>query len=156
MNTTGQWITHGPEETRCLGRRLGQCLQRGTIIRLYGDLGSGKTCLVQGLARGLAVPEGYDITSPTYTLIHEYPGRLALVHVDLYRLEDASAADAVGLWDLCDERSVVAVEWAERLPDSEWPSDSVAIRITTIDDTRRRLHVQAPATLDISEIGPAL
>ena len=73
MDTIRQWITRSPEETRCLGQHLGQCLQRGTILRLYGDLGSGKTCLVQGLARGLAVPAGYDITSPTYTLIHEYP-----------------------------------------------------------------------------------
>lgn len=131
--------THAPGETRRLGWTLGKGMRQGCIVRLYGDLGSGKTCFIQGLARGLEVPEAYDITSPTYTLIHEYPGRLALVHVDLYRLADAMAAESIGLWDLCGPQAVVAVEWAERLPDSEWPPESMAVRMVMRDESTRRI-----------------
>jgi tRNA threonylcarbamoyladenosine biosynthesis protein TsaE len=114
-------ITKTADETRQLGRRIGKCLNSPTIIRLVGDLGSGKTCFVQGLARGLEVPDGYEITSPTYTLVHEYPGRLPLIHIDLYRIRDEMDAEAIGLWELMGQSSVVAVEWAERLGHDFWP-----------------------------------
>jgi tRNA threonylcarbamoyladenosine biosynthesis protein TsaE len=103
------------DETRRIGQLIGEMAEPGTIIALKGDLGSGKTALVQGLARGLNVPETVYVTSPSYTLIHEYPGRLPLFHLDLYRLSSPDFED-IGLYDILDTKSaVVAIEWADRL-----------------------------------------
>lgn len=132
-------ITNSAEETRHLGEQVGKRLMCATTIRLLGDLGSGKTCFVQGLAQGLAVPDGYDITSPTYTLIHEYPGRLPLVHIDLYRIHDEMDAEAIGLNELLGQEMVFAVEWADRLSDDFWrntPILNIAFK-NQIDDTRQ-------------------
>lgn len=114
-------ITSSAAETRKLSFDIGKRLQISTILRLMGDLGSGKTCFVQGLAKGLDVPEGYEITSPTYTLVHEFPGRLPLVHIDLYRIHDEFDAEAIGLWEILCQESIVVVEWADRLRDEFWP-----------------------------------
>ena len=119
--------THSAAETRSLGKLLGRQLQTGVILRLNGDLGCGKTCFVQGLARGLDVPPEYPVTSPTYALMHDFPGRLTLIHVDLYRLHDASDAENIGLWEAMDGQAVVAIEWADRLEDDLWPEASLQI-----------------------------
>ena len=131
--------THGADQTLRLGQILGRTLKGGLLIRLDGDLGSGKTCLVQGLARGLGVPGDYDITSPTYTLVHEYEGRLPLVHVDLYRLRDSRDAESIGLWELLDAGAVVAVEWAERIETDLWPEPNLHIRMAALDETSREI-----------------
>jgi tRNA threonylcarbamoyladenosine biosynthesis protein TsaE len=105
----------GVEETRRIGQIIGEMAEAGAIMALEGDLGSGKTALVQGIARGLKVPETVYVTSPSYTLVNEYPGKLPLFHLDLYRLSDLDFED-IGLYDILDSRTaVVAVEWAERL-----------------------------------------
>ncbi len=127
------------EQTQHLGRLIGHLLRSGLLIRLIGDLGSGKTCFVQGLATGLEVPEQFDITSPTYTLIHEYPGRIPFLHIDLYRIHNDMDAEAIGLWDMLDPDSVVAVEWADRLPDLLWPPDALTVRIVTQDNDNREI-----------------
>lgn len=101
--------------TRDLGGRLGSRLQQPVVIALWGQLGAGKTAFVQGLARGLGVPEDQYVTSPTYTLINEYSGRMALFHVDLYRLESADDFENIGLFDLFSEDGVVAIEWPQKL-----------------------------------------
>jgi tRNA threonylcarbamoyladenosine biosynthesis protein TsaE len=103
------------EETRQIGQIIGEMAEAGTIIALEGDLGSGKTVLVQGIAKGLKVPETVYVTSPSYTLVNEYPGMIPLFHLDLYRLSDLDFED-IGLYDILDSSSaVIAVEWAERL-----------------------------------------
>jgi len=130
-------------QTQLLGRCIGARLKSGALIRLAGSLGSGKTCFVQGLARGLEVPPGYDITSPTYALVHEYPGRLPLVHVDLYRLSGEMDAEAIGLWDFIDSRHVVAVEWADRIDDASWPRESWQIVFESLTDEIRRIQLIA-------------
>jgi tRNA threonylcarbamoyladenosine biosynthesis protein TsaE len=89
------------------------------LISLTGPLGCGKTAFVQGLAEGLGVPQEYYITSPTFTLINEYPGRLPLYHVDLYRLDDLVELEDIGLDEILAAEGVVAVEWAEKLPAAE-------------------------------------
>jgi tRNA threonylcarbamoyladenosine biosynthesis protein TsaE len=120
--------SYSPEQTRALGRCLGQCIEKkGAILRLCGDLGSGKTCFVQGLAQGLGVPDAYAVTSPTYTLINEYPGRLPLYHIDLYRLAGHNDADGIGLYEILGDAAVVAVEWSERLPEETWPEPNLKI-----------------------------
>jgi tRNA threonylcarbamoyladenosine biosynthesis protein TsaE len=134
-------ITETQAQTRKLGRLIGHVLQAGLLIKLNGDLGSGKTCFVQGLAVGLEVPDEFDITSPTYTLIHEYPGRIPLLHIDLYRIHDEMDAEAIGLWDMLDPASVVAVEWADRLPDALWPSDALTIRIDIQENDNREISL---------------
>lgn len=107
------------DETCRIGKVIGEMAEPGMLIALKGDLGSGKTALVQGIARGLDVPDTVYVTSPSYTLIHEYPGRMPLFHVDLYRLSNMDFED-IGLYDILDTRSaVVAIEWAERLDAAE-------------------------------------
>ncbi|MFZ5569802.1 MAG: tRNA (adenosine(37)-N6)-threonylcarbamoyltransferase complex ATPase subunit type 1 TsaE [Thermodesulfobacteriota bacterium] len=125
-----------PDETRSLGYRMGQRLTGGTILALEGELGSGKTVFVQGLASGLDVPESYYVVSPTYTIVNEFPGRFPLVHVDLYRISAADEMDAIGLADAYTGREVVAVEWANRLPEGYWRIHIRVVFTVTGDDLR--------------------
>ncbi len=134
-------VTRTAEETRQLGMHIGEKLQSGLVIRLTGDLGSGKTCFVQGLAAGLAVPPDYAVTSPTYALMHDYPGRLPLIHVDLYRICDEMDAETIGMWDLVDAQTVMAVEWADRIEDTRWPPESLKIDFQTLPDETRRIQL---------------
>lgn len=127
-------VTSSEEATRDQAARLAPGLTPGTVLLLSGELGSGKTAFVRGIAEGLGLdPE--EVTSPTFTLVHEYRGgRLPLVHVDLYRLHRADL-DEIGLDQELAERGVLAVEWAERLT----RSIPGAIRIEIVDagsDTR--------------------
>ena len=134
--------THSVEQTRQLGRRIGRGINQPLIIALMGDLGSGKTAWVQGLAQGLEVPAGYYITSPTFTLINEYPGRLPLFHADLYRLETVRDLEDIGLEELYYEQGVLAIEWADKL--SENPADDyLNLRFEIIDDDRRKIRLIA-------------
>jgi tRNA threonylcarbamoyladenosine biosynthesis protein TsaE len=103
--------TSDEEATRSLGERLGKALRKGDIVLLSGDLGTGKTCLAQGIGRGLAC-EG-SVNSPSFVLMKEYAGRETLFHVDLYRVEDVEELDDLGLWDYA-ERGVLVIEWPER------------------------------------------
>jgi len=107
--------THSAAQTRKLGQMLGAGIQQPIIIALTGALGTGKTAFVQGLAKGLNVSKKYYITSPTFTLINEYPGRHPLFHVDLYRIEHLSELAEIGLNEILQEEAVVAIEWAEKL-----------------------------------------
>ena len=108
----------GAEETIGIGVRLGQAITREFAIALTGDLGTGKTTLIQGLARGLGVDDAYYITSPTFTIINEYPaGNLRLCHLDLYRLADPEELDYIGFNDLLTPATVLAVEWPGMLRD---------------------------------------
>lgn len=113
---TGEWTSHDASETYQLGRQIGAQLNGGEILLLSGPLGAGKTVLVKGIAAGLGLdPE--EVTSPTFTLVNPYAGRLTLYHIDLYRLDEgASAAHAVDIDELLrDEEAVLVIEWAERL-----------------------------------------
>jgi tRNA threonylcarbamoyladenosine biosynthesis protein TsaE len=139
--TTCRVISESPEETRRIAAQIGRLAQPQLVITLYGDLGSGKTCFVQGLALGLQVADGTYVTSPSYTLIHSYPGRLTLHHVDLYRLAEGDVDD-IGLLDLMAEPGVTAIEWSERLAD-DLPEERLVIDIQPMDDTTRRLDMTA-------------
>lgn len=132
-------ISDSPDFTRTLGETLGRHLHTRTVIGLTGDLGSGKTVLIQGIARGLSVPGEYPITSPTYTIINEYPGRLRLIHADLYRISDPSELSDIGFEEILDDNSIVAVEWADRIGPETLNAD-LDIRIGFIDDTTRELQ----------------
>lgn len=112
-----QITTGSTEQTVDLGFKLGLLINNSIIIALIGDLGSGKTAFVQGLAGGLEVPSDYYITSPSYTLINEYPGKLNLFHVDLYRIEDnvEIELEETGFYEIIAGSGVTAIEWADRL-----------------------------------------
>lgn len=135
-------ITHCREETHKLGQKIGAYIKAPAVIALTGDLGSGKTAFVQGLARGLEIPEEYYITSPTFTLVNEYQGRFRLFHVDLYRLENFIDLEEIGLYDILDSDAVVAIEWAEKLSENLL-SNHLAINFDIIDDQMREISLSA-------------
>lgn len=131
--------SRSPDQTRRLGETIGRHLNGRTAIALSGNLGSGKTVFVQGIARGLSVPTEYPVTSPTYTFINEYPGRLRLIHADLYRISAAEELIDIGFDDMFNENNVVAIEWADRIGSEEISFD-IDVRIRIIDDTTREFH----------------
>ena len=137
------FTTRSAEQTAGLGRAIGRRLNRRLTLLLYGDLGSGKTAFTQGLARGLDVPESWPVTSPTYTLINEYTGRLPLYHVDLYRLPEPVDPDEIGLHELFDEPGIVAVEWAQRLHPSDRPPCRLDLFFEFVHDRGRSIRLIA-------------
>ncbi len=146
------------EATRDLGEALGRCASPGTVFALTGDLGAGKTVFVQGLAKGLDVPPSVYVTSPTYTLINEYPGRLTLFHVDLYRLAGGEDLDELGLEEILYGDGVVAIEWPDRLAEGELPANHLAVRIEIPEqedegDGPRGIEIRAEGEMTDAMIG---
>lgn len=127
--------TNSPEETWALAAELANELGPGTVIALHGNLGAGKTCFIQGYANALGIDE--PITSPTYTLIGEYQGRLPLHHIDLYRLSGPEEALGLGLEEYFDSDGITAIEWAERA-EGLLPDDLLHIEIKTDIETDER------------------
>ncbi len=130
------------DETQAIGQKIGEIVVAGTLITLYGDLGSGKTSFVQGLARGLGVPAEVYVTSPTYTLINDYPGRCRLYHVDLYRIAGIEEAEDIGLYEIMDGDGVTAIEWADRI-EKDLPCDRVRLEFETTGEDSRVITMQA-------------
>ncbi len=112
--TTFETVTTSEEETRSLGKRIGQQIPPGTVIGIDGSLGVGKTRLVQGIGEGLGIEPGL-IVSPTYTICIPYVGRLQLLHLDIYRINDATEIDELGLDELVEDGVVIVIEWADRM-----------------------------------------
>lgn len=134
--------TSSEDETSAAGERFAARLSGGDVLLLYGDLGAGKTAFVRGLARGLgASPD--DVSSPTFTLVQEYRGRLTLHHVDLYRLQSIEAGD-LGLDELMTDDAIVAIEWAERW--NERPLDAWEIAFEHRGEDRRSLRITPPGS----------
>ncbi|HEY4689208.1 MAG TPA: tRNA (adenosine(37)-N6)-threonylcarbamoyltransferase complex ATPase subunit type 1 TsaE [Anaerolineae bacterium] len=132
-------MSGSPVQTVRIGERLGALLQPGDVICLEGTLGAGKTCLSQGIGAGWGAET--DVTSPTFTLIHELrraKDRSVLYHIDLYRIDSIEEARYLGLNDLFDGRAACVVEWPERAP-GIIPEDHLHVHLALIDDTRRRL-----------------
>jgi tRNA threonylcarbamoyladenosine biosynthesis protein TsaE len=135
----GEFITHSAEETFDLAARTGAQLSARTVFLLSGDLGAGKTVFAKGLAAGLAI-DPVEVTSPSFTLINEYAGRLRLYHIDLYRL-DAGACRELGLEEIfADDQAVTVIEWAERL--SDLPAGAIRVIIEYVSDTERRIRIE--------------
>ncbi|MGH7265500.1 MAG: tRNA (adenosine(37)-N6)-threonylcarbamoyltransferase complex ATPase subunit type 1 TsaE, partial [Candidatus Rokuibacteriota bacterium] len=127
------------EETRDIAARLGRHARPGDVVALYGDLGSGKTCFIQGLAAGLDV-EG-PVTSPTFILIAEHTGgRLPLYHVDLYRTGGLEEIRALGLEEILGGRGVTAIEWAEKA-EALLPAGTVRVRLEGAGEESRTIEV---------------
>jgi tRNA threonylcarbamoyladenosine biosynthesis protein TsaE len=139
---TREFISHSEAETRAFASTLAVAMRAGTTILLSGDLGAGKTAFVKGLAEGLGI-NPREVTSPTFTLVHEYGGgRLPLIHVDLYRLE-AAHLDDIGLDADLASVGVVAVEWAERLEHAV--TGATRVRIIDGGGERRTITLEPEA-----------
>lgn len=145
---TGEWLSHSPEETQTLGTHFGNFLQGGEVVLLSGQLGAGKTLFVKGMAQALGVSED-EVTSPSFTLVNHYHGRLKLYHIDLYRLnEGAQAAYAVDLDELLmDERAVIIIEWAERMGAYPLPEPVWRIEIRGDGDEPRAISIHSQSTV---------
>jgi len=134
-------ITQSETETHGLARELSLTLKAGDVLLLSGDLGSGKTTFVRGLAEGLGIDPD-DVSSPTFTLLHEYRGgRLTLYHADLYRL-DKTATDDLGLEETGVRDGVLAIEWPDRL--SHDIPGATRVRLEVVDDALRRITIEPP------------
>ena len=140
---TDEYITHSAEETVALGRKLAPTLKSARVVILRGDLGAGKTTLVKGIAEGLHAASQDDVTSPTFTLIHEFRGpELNLFHVDLYRLDTLRELDTLGLDELfAGDRNLVLLEWGEKFPRFVKECD-VEISIARCADRERKIVVK--------------
>jgi len=138
---TQEFITHSPEETVALGRRLAVMLAPPKIVVLRGDLGAGKTTLVKGIAEAFHAATEEDVTSPTFTLIHEYSGPEALLyHIDLYRVDTPRQLETLGLDDLIAENSVLLIEWGEKFARFERERD-VEISLERVAENERRVRI---------------
>lgn len=138
MKAPSTYLTRSEEETAGVARALAASLHAGDVLLLSGNLGAGKTAFVRGLAAGLGIPAG-EVSSPTFTLVHEYRGgRLTLYHVDLYRL-DRAATDELGLEEMGVDDGVLAIEWPDRLSHELPGAKRIAIEI--VDEETRRIEV---------------
>lgn len=126
-------LSHSPEETDRLGAFLGRHASPGLVIALSGELGAGKTCLTQGIAKGLGVPEEFYVTSPSFTLVNQYPGRIELYHVDLYRIESLTGIEDMGLEEIMPSQHVVVIEWADKAADV-LPPERLSISMSIVDE----------------------
>jgi len=140
---TREFITHSPEETVALGRTLVSLLAPPKIVLLRGDLGAGKTTLVKGIAAGFRAASEDDVTSPTFTLVHEYRGPGAnLYHIDLYRVDTQRQLETLGLDDLIAENSVLLIEWGEKFPRFVRERD-VEIGLERVGENARKVRVSS-------------
>lgn len=131
--------TASEEETIALGERLARELPPQCVVLLIGNLGAGKTTLAKGIAQGLGVAQPDEVTSPTFTLVHEF-GDGRLYHIDLYRLDTAREVGSLGLEEIFDRQAVVLIEWGERFPEL-MPEKRIEIRLSA-DQDRRKVEVQ--------------
>jgi tRNA threonylcarbamoyladenosine biosynthesis protein TsaE len=138
---TREITTHSPEETIAFGRTLAELLSPPKLVLLRGELGAGKTTLVKGIAAAFEAAEEEDVTSPTFTLVHEYRGpRANLYHIDLYRIDTQRELDTLALDDLRSERSILLIEWGEKFPRFVHERD-VEIALERESETGRKILI---------------
>ena len=135
---TKEVITHSAEETVAWGRRFAEKLQQPVLVLLSGELGSGKTTLTKGIVAGLHAAEEDEVTSPTFTLVHEYGSGNKVFHGDLYRIESSHDFETLGLEDIFAHPAVVILEWSEKFPlDAPWPQ--FRLRLEHLGGDARRI-----------------
>jgi tRNA threonylcarbamoyladenosine biosynthesis protein TsaE len=142
-STVREFTTSSPEETIALGRELASLLTPPKLVLLRGDLGAGKTTLVKGIAQAFEAASEDDVTSPTFTLIHEYRGPSAtLYHIDLYRVDTQRELETLGLDDLMGENSILLIEWGEKFPRFQRERD-VEIALERTGENQRKIVVSS-------------
>ncbi|MFH1087853.1 MAG: tRNA (adenosine(37)-N6)-threonylcarbamoyltransferase complex ATPase subunit type 1 TsaE [Chloroflexota bacterium] len=133
-------VSHSPEETQALGRRLGALARAGDVYLLNGELGAGKTCLTQGIAQGLGVKE--QALSPSFVIVREYHGCMALYHIDFYRLNNAAEIASLGIEEYFRAAGVTVIEWAEKGKEV-LPGENLALVLDHKSDTERGISIEA-------------
>lgn len=136
-------ISDSRERTLETGRLIGGILDRGDIVALSGELGSGKTCLTQGMAKGLGVAENVPVVSPTFTLINEYPGKIPLFHLDVYRLSGPRDLEDMGYEEYFYGSGIIVIEWAEKIRDI-LPANTLFVSMRYINENTREMIVEGP------------
>jgi tRNA threonylcarbamoyladenosine biosynthesis protein TsaE len=137
---TSETTTHSAEETIAYGRNLAAQLAPPLIVLLRGDLGAGKTTLVKGVAEGFGAAHADDVTSPTFTLIHEYRGHtVTLYHIDLYRIDTERELETIGLDDLLAPNCILLIEWGEKFPRLQ-REQNLEISLELVGETDRRIQ----------------
>lgn len=134
--------TNSPEETTRLAAAFGRELSPGSVVALTGDLGAGKTAFVKAAAKALGVLE--EITSPTYTIIAEYPGSPTFVHMDLYRLEEPEEVELLGVDEYLESEAITMIEWADRAPEALPPDRTIWVTISFEPGDRRTIEIREP------------
>ncbi|GAB6267974.1 MAG: tRNA (adenosine(37)-N6)-threonylcarbamoyltransferase complex ATPase subunit type 1 TsaE [Smithella sp.] len=140
-NTKIEIISESARQTEEIACFIGRELREGDVLALSGELGSGKTCFTGGLARGLGVSDKYQITSPTFTLINEYPARCKLYHFDVYRLNSYSEFEDLGYEEYFCGKGIVVIEWAEKIIQI-LPADAFFISFEYIDENKRKIVIK--------------
>jgi tRNA threonylcarbamoyladenosine biosynthesis protein TsaE len=133
--------TASEEETIALGERLAADLPHHGVVLLIGNLGTGKTTITKGIARGRGAAEPDEVSSPTFTLIHEYGSPTAVYHIDLYRLDEPREVATLGLDELFDRDALVLIEWGERFPEL-MPATRTEIHLRSIGENEREIEVR--------------
>jgi tRNA threonylcarbamoyladenosine biosynthesis protein TsaE len=141
QNIRLEFVTHSAEETIELGAKLARQLPQSCLLVLDGELGSGKTTLVKGIVSGLGVARQEEVTSPSFTLVHEYGVERKVYHADLYRVEGAREQATLGLEDLLEQEAMVIVEWGEKLIDQD-VSARVRIHMELLEGEDRRVTIE--------------
>ena len=135
-----EYLSHSVEETEALGEALGKTLKPGAVVAYFGGLGMGKTAFTRGLARGLGCAE--RVTSPTFTIVNEYPGRIPLYHFDMYRVLDIDDVETTGFFDYLERGdSILAVEWSENV-EAILPPETITVTIEPEGEDCRRITVE--------------
>jgi tRNA threonylcarbamoyladenosine biosynthesis protein TsaE len=138
--------SNSPEETIELGRKVGSQLKGGEIIAVCGALGSGKTHLIKGIVSGAGAAESKKVTSPTFVIINEYkshpPKGLDIYHIDAYRLDSISEFEMIGFDDYCQPRSVVLIEWADKIESALVDMDYIRAELFHAEKSKRKIHIE--------------
>ena len=132
------WISRSEDETIAIGEEIARELPSKATLLLIGNLGAGKTTLAKGIVLGLGAVLADEVSSPTFTLIHEYTPQV--IHIDLYRLDTAKEVATLGLEEIFDRHAVVLIEWGERFPDL-MPANRIEVRLFTTDENSRTIHL---------------
>jgi len=151
MNMEVDIVSNSPEETIELGRRVGLQLKGGEVVGICGELGSGKTHLIKGIAAGAgAWDAGHEVTSPTFVIVNEYSGRVAIYHIDAYRLNTVEEFESIGFDDFCEPGSVVLIEWADKIENVLVGINYIRIELFHFGQLRRKVHIEnTPAYMKI-------
>ena len=137
--------TRSEEATIALGEKIAAGLPSKAVVLLIGNLGAGKTTLAKGIVKGLGAAEPDEVSSPTFTLIHEYSPKV--YHVDLYRLDRAEEAGTLGLDEIFERDAIVLIEWGERFP-KLIPDDRMEIRLAVLEEDSRRIEVRTTGRIE--------
>jgi tRNA threonylcarbamoyladenosine biosynthesis protein TsaE len=140
MKSVQRFETRSADETRLAGQRLAALLPQKGVVLLVGELGAGKTTLTKGIVEGRHAASGEDVSSPTFTLIHEYGNPVSVYHADLYRLDTAEEARRLGLDELFERQALTLVEWGERFPEL-FPAEHMEIHLRHKGEDRREIQV---------------